>query len=229
MDAPFDEKNLPAIMQMMTTEHYNLQSGRSITVSEAVGRSSLFLSTVSTTLVAVAFVGQIAQLGTAFFVFSLVIFPSLFFLGLVTFQRVLQISLEDIVYARGINRIRHLYIEIAPQMREYFVLSTSDDAASVYGDLAMKSEWWQLYLTIPGMIGVINSLLVGVFFGLLVAFLLKLTLVLCVIVGLVAFFIVLIAFYRYQWSTWGRAENALVSRFPKDLQVKQEAVKDLQV
>ncbi|HLG77352.1 MAG TPA: hypothetical protein VKX46_13135 [Ktedonobacteraceae bacterium] len=56
----------------------------------------------------------------------------------------------------------------------------------------------------------------------------KFTLVLCVIVGLIAFFIVLVAFYRYQWSTWGSAENALVSRFPKELPVKQEAVKDLQ-
>jgi hypothetical protein len=49
---------------------------------------------MSSTLIAFAFVAQIFRLGTAFFVFSLVLFPSLFFLGLVTFERVLQSSIE---------------------------------------------------------------------------------------------------------------------------------------
>lgn len=137
MGAQTGEKNLPAVLQIMTTEYYNLQTSRSITVSEAMGRSSLYLSTVSTTLVALAFVGQISRLGTAFFIFAFVLFPSLFFLGLVTFQRAAQISLEDILYARGMNRIRHLFIEIAPHMREYFVLSTSDDGT------ASTEIWWR--------------------------------------------------------------------------------------
>lgn len=54
MDTRIDEKNLPAVLQIMTTEFYNLQSARSIAVSEAMGRLSLYLSTVSTSLVALA-------------------------------------------------------------------------------------------------------------------------------------------------------------------------------
>src|SRR5881227_1551349 len=91
------------LVTMMTTEHYNLQTGRSMTISEANGRSSLFVGAVSSGLVALALVGQLSQLGTAFFIFSLVVLPTLFFMGLMTFQRVLQAGKADIIYARGIN------------------------------------------------------------------------------------------------------------------------------
>ncbi len=224
MDSQTEEKNQAAIIPVMTTEHYNLQSGRSMAISESMGRASLFLGTVSTTLVALALVGQVTKLGQDFFIFALVIFPALFFLGLVTFQRVLQISLEDVVYARGINRIRHLYMEILPQMQDYFVLSSSDDVDSVYGDMATQSIWWQVYLTTPGMIGVINSLLVASFLGLLASFFFQLSLGLSTVVGAVVFFLVLLAFYRYQWTTWGKAQAALVSRFPKGQRVIQRII-----
>ena len=117
----------PQVIAIMTTEHYNLQTGRAMTISDTNGRASLFLGTVSTSLVALAFVGGLtrsdAGVGQAFYIFGLVLFPSLVFLGLVTFERVLESGIEDLIYARGINRIRHLYQEHAPQMRPYFILS----------------------------------------------------------------------------------------------------------
>jgi hypothetical protein len=102
------------LVSIMTTEHYNLQSGRAMTVSEANGRASLFVGAVSSGLIALVLVAQLSHLGTAFFVFSLVVLPTLFFMGLITFGRVMQSSLADVTYARGINRIRHLYLEYAP-------------------------------------------------------------------------------------------------------------------
>ena len=103
------------LVSIMTTEHYNLQSGRAMTIAEANGRASLFVGAVSSGLVALALVGQLSHLGTAFFVFSLVVLPTLFVMGLITFERVLQAGKVDRVYARGINRIRHLYLEYAPR------------------------------------------------------------------------------------------------------------------
>src|SRR5256714_10361251 len=105
------------LVSIITTEHYNLQTGRSITTAETNGRSSLFVGAVSGGLIALTFVGQIAHLGTAFFVFSLIVIPTLLFMGLITFERVLQAGSLDVIYARGINRIRHLYLEDAPQMQ----------------------------------------------------------------------------------------------------------------
>ena len=85
------------LVSIMTTEHYNLQTGRSMTISEANGRSSLFVGAVSSGLVALAFVGQISHLGTAFFVFSLVVIPTLFLMGLITFDT----NLRSEWYTRG--------------------------------------------------------------------------------------------------------------------------------
>ena len=70
------------LVSIITTEHYNLQTGRSMTISETNGRSSLFVGAVSGGLIVLTFVGQIAHLGTAFFVFSLIVIPTLLFMGL---------------------------------------------------------------------------------------------------------------------------------------------------
>lgn len=67
---------------MLTTEHFTLQGARSATISDASGRANPFLGSVSLALVALALVGQASQMGTPFFVFGLVLFPTLLLLGL---------------------------------------------------------------------------------------------------------------------------------------------------
>jgi hypothetical protein len=208
----------PQVVSIMTTEHYNLQSGRAMTIADSNGRASLFLGTVSTSLVALAFVGGISRSGTnlgqAFYVFALVLFPSLFFLGLVTFERVLQSGTEDNVYARGINRIRHLYQECAPEMRPYFILSVHDDNAGVMGNSAMRPGWWQVFLATAGMIAVINSVLAGALVGLLLAALFNLALGAAVAAGVAAFLASVLVHQRYQWKQWGRSSAAQSVLFP---------------
>src|SRR5437764_9619837 len=143
------------LVTMMTTEHYNLQTGRSMTISEANGRASLFVGAVSSGLIALAFVGQISQLGTPFYVFSLVVLPTLFFMGLITFERVMQAGAVDVIYAGGINRIRQLYLEYAPQMQPYFMHATKCDPSFLLsfpedqqgvGHVAVSLLWWVVLL-----------------------------------------------------------------------------------
>lgn len=108
-----DGEDVQRTLTILTTEHYNLQSARSATIAETSARASLFLGTVSSGLIALGFIAQVLR-GETLIVFALVLFPTLFFLGLVTFERVLQSSIQDIVSARGINRIRHFYVELDP-------------------------------------------------------------------------------------------------------------------
>jgi hypothetical protein len=201
------------VLTIMTTEHYNLQSGRSMTISEANGRASLFIGAVSSGLVALAFVGQLSRLGTAFFVFSLVVIPTLLFMGVITFDRVLQAGSADIIYASGINRIRHLYLEYAPQMRPYFVLSEHDDPGEVLSQEAMHGSWWQIFLSTAGMVAIIDSVLAGSFAGLLLgAFALPLWL--CTCAGALAFLLSVAIHQRYQWAEWARVGRSMPARFP---------------
>ena len=196
------------LVSIITTEHYNLQTGRSMTISEANGRASLFVGAVSSGLIALTFVGQISHLGTAFFVFSLVVIPTLVFMGLITFERVLQSGSADFMLARGVNRIRHLYLEYAPQLQPYFMLSAHDDRGETLSHEAMSTSWVQVFFNTAGMIAVINSVQIGSFVGLLLA-VFSLPLWVCTSGGVVVFLVSVVIHQRYQWSQWMRLERNL--------------------
>src|SRR5215467_8285033 len=203
----------PQIVTMMTTEHYTLKSGQAQEVADINGRNTLFIGAVSSTLIALAFIGQISHLGTAFFVFSLVLFPSLFFMGLVTFVWVLQATNSIIIYERGINRIRHLYLEYAPQMQPYFILSSHDDAASVLGAVGIRRSPWQLFFAPPGMIAVINSVILGVFVGLLFTVLFTFSLLVCMVAGVITFLLSLGMHLSYFWKQSNVESGTSLSTF----------------
>lgn len=205
-------------LQIMTTEHFTLQGGRSTTVSEANGRVSGFLVSVSSTLVALAFIGQINRLGSAFFLFGLVLFPSVFFLGVFTFERVLQTGLEDLIYMREIQRIRHYYLELAPELGPYFLMSSHDDAEGVAFDMGwLPSKYGsqlQPYLSTSGVVAVINSVLFGSFVGLLVGFLAGPPIVVSAVVGILAFLLSVFVHQSYQSARWTSLDKRLAVMFP---------------
>jgi hypothetical protein len=207
------------MLQIMATEHSVLQAGRSATIFETGGRITVFLGTVSSALIALAFVGQISRLGTAFFAFALVLLPTLFFLGLVTFERAMQLGVEDYIYAVGMSRIRHFYVEMVPQAERYFVGSIHDDfsttmAPTVFGMPVGLA--WQSLLTVPGAIAMVNSVIVGAFAGLLVAALIVESLAPSVGVGIAVFVVSLLLLRRHQIARWHQIEQRLPTLFPSE-------------
>ena len=66
-DAP-PEPN-PALLTILTTEHFTLQGARGSTISESSARAALYIGAVSSGLVALGFFGQSAERTTAFTVF----------------------------------------------------------------------------------------------------------------------------------------------------------------
>jgi hypothetical protein len=121
---------------------------------------------VSSGLIALAFVGQVVELATMF-VFGLLILAPLLFLGLVAFERSLQSGIENAIYARRINRLRRFYFRLGPELEDYLLKPIeSDDVAEVMEQEGISSRpLWQPFVTTSGMIGVVNSFLVGVFVG----------------------------------------------------------------
>ena len=202
------------ILQFMTTEHFTLQTARAATVAEANGRAALFISAVSSGVVALAFIGQVSQMGEVFFLFALVLFPSLIFLGFVTFDRVLQTALEDWIYAAEINRIRHYYAELAPEMKRYFIESTHDDAPGVLQAIGIKPKTWQYFLTGSGMVGVINSILVGVFTGIVLMFGVSQHIYVTVSIGAVVFAVSVWLHYKHQIRRFTEVGERMKTRFP---------------
>src|SRR5262245_43963743 len=149
------------LLTVLTTEHFTLQGARSQTVSESASRASLYLFSVSSTLVALGFIGQISTVGDAFKVFALVALPTLYLLGLFTFVRLVQSVAEDFQYGRAINRIRHHYLELAGNKAHLFMMSAHDDAIGVLTNMGITRSTWQAYFTTPSMVAVINSVVGG--------------------------------------------------------------------
>lgn len=160
------DRTAAPLVSILTTEHFTLQGSRSATISDASGRASLYLGTLSGTLLALSLLGNATDLGVPFVVAALVLAPTLIFLGIVTFIRVLESGLEDSLYARGINRIRHYYLEVAPELKPYFILSDRDDMDGVLTNMGLTPGGRsQTFFTTASMIGVINSVLVGALVG----------------------------------------------------------------
>jgi hypothetical protein len=149
------------LLTALTTEHFTLQGARSLTVSESASRASLFLFSVSSTLVALGFINQLSTVGDAFQVFALTVLPTLYVLGLFTFVRLVQSVAEDFGYARAINRIRHHYRELAGDQADLFMMSAHDDAIGVLANMGIRRSTWQAYFTTPTMVAVINSVVGG--------------------------------------------------------------------
>jgi hypothetical protein len=147
-----------ALLTALTTEHFTLQGARSQTVGESAGRSSMYLFSLSSTLIALGFVTQASEGDSAFQLFALSALPTLFFLGLFTFVRLVELSIEDIRYGRAINRIRHYYVEQSGDDARYFVLTGHDDVPSVLANMGLEGgSRWQLFFGTATAISVVNS------------------------------------------------------------------------
>lgn len=208
-----EQANAAQILQFMTTEHTALQTARSGTIFDSNGRTTLYLTSVSSGIVALAFIGQVSEMSASFFLFALVLLPSLLFVGVTTFARTLQSAIEDMIYARAINRIRHYYTEIAPEMKAYFILSTHDDMEGMQHNMGIHRSSAQLLLTTAGMVSAINSVLAGVVAGLGAYTLWQMPLF-GIAIGIAVFGVSLRLHTREQRRRWKAAERQLTVMFP---------------
>ena len=195
-------------MQALTTEHTALQSARSATISESASRSALYLTTLSSAVVVMALVVQVSRLGQAFFVFAFAILPVVFFLGVVTFGRLLQTGVEDVIYARAISRIRSLYSAIEPSRADYFAeIGVDQVGLTAMGLFKLR---WQQFLAAAATIAVVNAVVGGAFAALAIRGLFAHAgVVLVTLLGAAVALLLAFAFLRYQWRAWMHVAAAL--------------------
>jgi hypothetical protein len=149
-----------------TTEHFNLQTARSLTVTEANGRASIYLAALSSNLIALAFIAQVSGRGRAFYAFALILLPVLAYVGVVTFRRLVQSSIEDIAYAHRIGLLRSFYLRLSPELEPYIVVVRGTHSAAPFSGETPAPGASQLTLTTAGMVAVVNSVVVAACAGL---------------------------------------------------------------
>jgi hypothetical protein len=166
-----DDAVLPADLrlQILTTEHWSLLSTRALTWNEAFSRASMFLTVLTGSVLALALVAGVMGFDGAFVTFALVLLPVVLFAGVGTFRRLIEVNREDVRWVVGMNRLRHAYLEAAPELRPYFVTGWTDDEAAImttFGARAGRGSFAHEFVTTPGLIAVVDAVVAGVLVGL---------------------------------------------------------------
>lgn len=198
----------PAAVTFATTEHFTLQGARASTIAESTGRASMFLAAVSGGLVALGLIATASRVDTAFYAFGLILLPTLSFVGLVTFERVLQTAIEDLGYARRIALLRSYYFDEAPELSSYLMSVPGPERLRMLG---LWEGRWQAFRSVAGMVAVITAVLAGSAMGLLVVVASDHSLAAALVAGGVVAVAALAAMIRFHLSAWERAESEPVS------------------
>ena len=151
--------------QILATEHWSLLATRSMTWNEVFSRASMFITVLSAAVVALALVAQATAFGSAFYTFALLTLPIVLLVGLATLIRLSDANGEDFWLVSGMNRLRHGYLELAPELEPYFVTEHHDDETSVmasYG-LGARLRLSRILAGTPNIVAAINIVIFGVF------------------------------------------------------------------
>jgi hypothetical protein len=173
MDEPTDPLARQLALSALTTEQFNLQTARMGTIAEANGRSTLYLGALSSTVIALALVGQASQLGDAFYLFALALLPPVFLLGVFSFLRLVQTSIEDMVYAVGTFRIRQYFLGLDPAAVPFFPPTDPWGMTKLERIGVVATGPLQMLLTAASMVGCINAIVGGVTMALALRWLLE--------------------------------------------------------
>ena len=212
-----DQLAASARLQILATEHWSLLATRSLSWNEAFSRAAMFLTLLAGATVALALAAQAMSFGESFRVFALLVLAVVLFVGVATDIRLVQINREDAIWVMGMNRLRHAYLELAPELARYFVTGWHDDEAGVRLTFAAPPpERSQLHglVTTPGMVAVVDALIAAVLAA-IAAVQLGASSAAAIIVGVAAFVVVSLALFAYGYRIVGAAPQP-PPRFPAD-------------
>ena len=155
-------------IEMLSTEHWSLLSTRTLGWNEMAGRTQMYLTAMSGTVLALALVAQGTDFGPQFLWFAAGLLPPLLFIGVVTFVRLVYLNREDARWLQGMNRIRHAYVEASPAIERHLVTSQYDDDRGIHHSYAAEPPRTQdlhALFTTPGMVSVINAVVAAALVG----------------------------------------------------------------
>ncbi len=164
----------PRALQILSTEHWGQLTQRSLVYNESFTRGAMFLTFLSASLVALGFVYQGAGADFIWILIAMLVLD--LFVGLATLGRLNSAGLEELRALQATNRIRHAYLELVPELEPYLPNSPYDDAGSVLSIYGAAASEPRILLnvahgltTMPGLVSVIDAVLLGTLVGAVVA------------------------------------------------------------
>ena len=215
-----DDKRAGLQMQVLSTEHFSLLSQRSLVYNEAFTRVGMFLTFLSMSFVALALLSGAMQVDQTFLLIATVVLAFDLVIGIATLIRVRAANGEDLLAVQAMTRIRHGYLELAPETEPYFSTGTHDDIRGTllaYGPPNPSSVRANLIYglsTSGGMLVLVLALLAGTF-GVVSTMLIGGTLLAPFAVGAVTGLLTLVIGTWWAYRGFRRNQRNLVVRFPR--------------
>ena len=156
-DRPFG----PDGATILATEHWSLLGTRSLIWNEAMSRTTLFLTVLSASIVALALLADATGFGRRTTAVALVLLPVVFLLGLATYGRLIQINSEDVAITLAMNRLRYAYLVMAPDLSPYFTTGHHDDerglATTYMLGRSSVPTWPHFLVTTPTIVATVDA------------------------------------------------------------------------
>jgi hypothetical protein len=204
-------------LQILSTEHWSLLASRGLAWNESFSRASMYLSTLTGSIVALSLIGGIDGFHDAFFIAALVLLPVDLFVGVGTWLRMGATNYHDAIAVVGMNRIRAGYLEIAPDLAPYFVMGVHDDAPGVAITMAVPpgtAPFVHLIAGTPTLVVVLNSVVAGALTALVLFRLASTGPVVTLAGALVVAIVALLGQMRSARSKIRQSQRALEPMFP---------------
>jgi hypothetical protein len=140
-----------------------LLATRSMTWTEIFSRTGTYLTVLSATVIALSLVANATGFGSDFRTFALLILPVVLLVGVGTYFRLIEADIEDAWLVIGMNRLRHAYIELAPELEQYFVAGHHDDAPGLLQTYSFRSRVGLTHWLSgsPVIVGIIDAVVTG--------------------------------------------------------------------
>jgi hypothetical protein len=202
-------------VQILATEHWSLLATRTIIWNEVFSRASMFITVLSAAVVALALVAQVTAFGPGFRLFALLVLPVVLLVGLATVLRLSDANTDDFELVVGMNRLRHAYVELAPELEPYFVTGHTDDEAGIARSFGAGYHFnlGRLLAGTPNIVGALNVVVIGVLAA-LVAGTLGASEVDTVEAGVIAALVGVVGFAALAYRTITSTRRTYHPRFP---------------
>jgi hypothetical protein len=180
----------PEFMSALVTEHFVLQGISSSTTSEGGSRVSIYLSALSSGLVAIGFASSSHR---ALESLAFTVLPVVFILGWFTTVRLTDTSVANVVSRRRMEMITAYYAAIHPPLATYF--GVGEPTARKHG---VQYGRWSFVFTMASMVIVVNAVVGGATVALVCALALRSPSPAPVLAGLISGLILLVAGLYYE-------------------------------
>jgi hypothetical protein len=159
---PAEDELGAAAPALLAAEHWSLLAARGLIWSEAQSRVSVFLTVLSASMIALAFLADATDFGPLTTTAALVLLPVVFLLGIAAYVRLVDVNVEEFQLMLAMNRLRHAYVDLEPGLKRYLTTGYHDDERGVFTTYMVErptraSFWLYFLINTPTIVATVDA------------------------------------------------------------------------